>query len=94
MLCGWDSDNPAATWGGMLGFHLGRSGLEKVFERKFSNRFNIHRTRQGFPNDGMDTFEQMALKGIWVVDRVIIQEMNGSISSDGAYWLIPKTKNY
>ena len=26
----------------------------------FSNKFNIHRTRQNFPNEGIDTFENMA----------------------------------
>lgn len=89
VLCGWDSDNPAATWGGMLGFHLGKSGLEKVFNRQFSSRFNIHRTRQGFPNNGIDTFDEMAKKGVWIVDRVVIEELNGAIDESGEYWLIP-----
>lgn len=30
-LCGWDSDNPTATWGGLLGFMLGREGVENSF---------------------------------------------------------------
>ena len=32
-LCGWDSDNPTATWGGLLGFMLGKKGIEKMLER-------------------------------------------------------------
>ncbi|MEJ2299834.1 MAG: ADP-ribosylglycohydrolase family protein [Woeseiaceae bacterium] len=72
VLAGWDSDNPAATWGGLLGFLLGKEGLENVFARKFSNRFNIHRTRKGFPvPGGIDTFADMARNGIRIVDRVV-----------------------
>ena len=29
---------------------------EKEFDMKFSNKFNIHRTRKNFPNYGIDTF--------------------------------------
>ena len=93
-LCGWDSDNPAATWGGMLGFHLGQNALEKTFGREFSDKFNIHRTRQGFPNNGIDTFDDMAKKGVWVVDRVVTHELRGAISTNGDYWLIPKNNSY
>jgi hypothetical protein len=39
VLAGWDSDNPTATWGGMLGFMLGKTGVENAFGRKFSNKF-------------------------------------------------------
>lgn len=92
VLSGWDSDNPAATWGGLLGFYLGKNGLEKAFDRTFSNQFNIHRTRQGFPNNGIDTFEQMSTKGLWVIDRVVVEEMNGAIDAKGEFWYIP-TKN-
>ena len=41
-LAGWDSDNPTATWGGMLGFILGNEGVEKEFDRTFSSVFHIH----------------------------------------------------
>jgi hypothetical protein len=59
-LCGWDSDNPTATWGGILGYVYGEKGLEKAFGKKLSNKFNIHRTRVRFPNNGIDSFEHMA----------------------------------
>lgn len=89
-LAGWDSDNPTATWGGLLGFMIGKKGVEEAFNRKFSNRFDIHRTRVGFENDGIDTFENMALKGIWVIDRVVQEEMKGGVDLKNNVWYIPR----
>jgi hypothetical protein len=89
-LAGWDSDNPTATWGGLIGFMLGKKGIEKAFNRTFSNRFDIHRTRVGFENDGIDNFENMALKGIWVIDRVVQEEMKGGIDLKNQLWYIPE----
>lgn len=88
-LAGWDSDNPTATWGSLIGFMLGKKNVEKAFNRKFSNRFDIHRTRVGFENDGIDTFENMALKGIWVTDRVVQEEMKGGVDLQNNVWYIP-----
>lgn len=88
-LAGWDSDNPTATWGGLLGFMLGKDGIEKAFNRTFSNQFNIHRTRQNFPNNGLDTFENMAQTGVFIIDRVVQDEMNGGVDLAGNVWLIP-----
>jgi len=90
VLAGWDSDNPAATWGGLLGFMYGKEGIEKTFGRTFADRFNIHRTRGNFPNDGMDTFQAMAEKGVLVVDRVVREEMGGSVDLINQQWLIPR----
>ena len=89
VLCGWDSDNPTATWGGLLGFMMGRDELEKTFGRRFSNRFHIHRTRGGFPN-GIDTFEQMAQMGVEIVDRVVVEEMGGEVDQVAGVWRIPE----
>ena len=89
-LCGWDSDNPTATWGGLLGFMLGKDGVENAFNRKFANKFNIHRTRVGFLNDGVDNFDAMAEKGIYVIDRVVQEEMGGGIDLLKDVWHIPK----
>ncbi len=89
-LTGWDSDNPTATWGGMLGFILGEDGVEAAFDREFSNVFNIHRTRQGFSNDGFDDFNNMALKGILITDRVIQEHLHGGIDIEKDLWYIPK----
>lgn len=88
-LTGWDSDNPTATWGGLIGFMIGKDGIEKTFERPFSNRFHIHRTRQNFPNDGIDTFENMAQKGFSVTDRIVKEEIGGTIDTEKNIWIIP-----
>jgi hypothetical protein len=88
-LAGWDSDNPTATWGGLIGFMIGKDGVEKAFHRKFSDQFHIHRTRIGFENDGIDTFQDMALKGIWVIDRVVQEEIKGGIDLANNLWYIP-----
>ena len=89
-LCGWDSDNPTATWGGLLGFMMSRSGVEKAFGTDLSQRFNIHRTRQNFENNGIDTFDNMAAKGIEIIDRVVAEEMNGEVDLEADVWRIPK----
>jgi hypothetical protein len=88
-LAGWDSDNPTATWGGLLGFMLGHKGVEAAFGRTFSNRFNIHRTRQGFDNNGIDTFERMAEKGVWIIDRVVQEQLKGGIDTKRDVWRFP-----
>lgn len=87
VLAGWDSDNPAATWGGMLGFIYGKDGLEAQFGRRFSQTFNIHRTRGGFENNGLDSFDKMAHRGVGVINRVV-QSLPGA-SDNGTHWLIP-----
>ena len=88
-LAGWDSDNPTATWGGLIGFMIGKKGIEKMFNRSFSNQFNIHRTRQNFPNNSIDSFKNIAQKGLEIIDRVVINEMNGSIDVEQQHWIIP-----
>lgn len=87
-LAGWDSDNPTATWGGFLGFMLGKEGVESAFDRKFADKFNIHRTRKGFPN-GIDTFSNMAEKGVFVVDRVVQERIGGGVDLKKDVWYIP-----
>lgn len=89
-LAGWDSDNPTATWGGLLGFMIGKEGIEKAFGQEFSDRFNIHRTRQNFPNDGIDTFDNMATKGVYIVDRVVQEQMKGGVDLKKNIWYIPQ----
>jgi hypothetical protein len=91
-LAGWDSDNPTATWGGMLGFMLGKEGVENAFGRKFSDRFNIHRTRIGFRNNGIDNFGDMAKKGVFIVDRVVQEQMGGGVDMIKNQWYIPVKK--
>ncbi len=49
--------------------------IEKEFDMKLSNKFNIHRTRKNFPNKGIDTFENMAKSGVKIVEKVILEEL-------------------
>jgi hypothetical protein len=88
-LMGWDSDNPTATWGGLLGFMIGQKGIEDAFGRKFSDQFNIHRTRQNFPNGGIDSFENMADMGLKIIDRVVLEQIGGNVDLQNNVWIIP-----
>ncbi len=88
-LSGWDSDNPTATWGGLLGFMKGKKEVEKIFGRQLSSLFNIHRTRKGFSNKGIDDFKNMAYKGQKIVDRVVREKMGGEINLEKDIWIIP-----
>lgn len=94
-LCGWDSDNPTATWGGLLGFMLGRKGVDEAFpENDLSGLYHIARTRVNFPDRtpnqlGDDSFELMATRGIHVIDRVVIEEMSGGVDLARGVWCIP-----
>ena len=96
-LCGWDSDNPTATWGGLLGFMLGREGVEKQFpEKNLSGLYNISRTRINFPDrtpdqPGDDSFVLMAERGLQIIDRVVSKEMCGGVDLDKGVWNIPGT---
>ncbi len=96
-LCGWDSDNPTATWGGLLGFMLGREGVEKQFpDTKLSGLYNISRTRINFPDrtpdqPGDDSFVLMADRGIQIIDRVVTEEMSGRVDTEKGTWSIPCT---
>ena len=91
-LAGWDADNPTATWGGMLGFIIGKKGVEEAFGQRFAEKFNIHRTRRGFPDDGIDHFTEMAQKGIYIIDRVVQEELKGGIDLKEDVWFIPAQK--
>jgi len=86
-LCGWDADNPAATWGGLLGFMIGRKGIEEHFNKTdFSTGYRIARTRRNMPIP-TDDFKDMATRAIRLIDQIVVQEMGGRI--DGNNWVIP-----
>ena len=91
VLAGWDSDNPTATWGGLLGFMYGKEHIENHFDIPLSEKFNIHKTRQNFGKDSIDTFGNMAQKGILIIDRVVKGALNGTINVAEDYWSIPNT---
>jgi hypothetical protein len=87
-LSGWDSDNPASTWGGLLGFIHGKTKIENIFNEPLSNKYNIHRTRQNFENNGLDNFKNMSKKGLSIIDNVVLKT-GGSVDSDENSWYIP-----
>ena len=91
-LSGWDSDNPASTWGGLLGFIHGKTKIENIFNEPLSNKYNIHRTRQNFENNGLDNFKNMSKKGLSIIDNVVLKT-GGSVDSDENSWYIPKQKS-
>jgi len=68
---------------------LSKEGIEKTFGRKFSEKFNIHRTRGNFANNGIDTFSDMAKRGVLIVDRVVQEEMKGTVDLEKGQWYIP-----
>ena len=68
---------------------IGKKGVETAFGRTFSDTYNIHRTRINFPNNGLDTFENMAKTGISVIDKIIADRINGMIDYKNDIWEIP-----
>lgn len=90
-MCGWDSDNPTATWGGLLGLLYGHEGLQKYFNKyDFSDSYNIERTRFNMPIP-LDNFTDMSVRGIEIIDKIVVTEMRGEIIGD--YWIIPEMKS-
>lgn len=94
-LVGWDSDNPSATWGGLLGFLLGIEGVKAAFNQPaISTTYWIHRTRRNFPDNtpnepGEDNFALMAARNIKTIDRIVVNELAGSIDHRANQWIIP-----
>ncbi len=94
-LVGWDCDNPTATWGGLIGFMMGRKAVEAAFpEIELSDTYQISRTRRDFPDhtpsqDGEDSFLLMAERCCEVVERVVVAEMGGVVDLEKLEWRIP-----
>jgi len=97
-LTGWDSDNPTATWGGLLGFMLGKTKVEQAFRQgELSETYWIHRTRRNFPDHtveehGEDKFSLMSKRALTIIDRVVVEKMKGEIDKQNDLWLIPNKK--
>ncbi len=86
-MCGWDSDNPTSTWGGLLGLLYGHEGLQAHFNKTdFSDDYNIARTRFNMPIP-LDNFTDMAERGVTIIDDIVVGAMGGSIEGDR--WIIP-----
>ena len=94
-LVGWDSDNPTATWGGLLGFILGHQSVKNAFEiAAVSDTYWIHRTRRNFPDltpnrSGENSFSGMAQMGLEVIDRLVTEQI-GTIDRVNGLWYIKK----
>lgn len=94
-LVGWDSDNPTATWGGLLGFMLGIEGVKQAFGlQQVSTSYWIHRTRRNFPDNtaeqlGEDSFAPMAERDLNTIDLVVTELMLGSLKAADNSWVIP-----
>ncbi len=94
-LAGWDSDNPSATWGGLLGFMLGIEGVQLAFgQASISTHYWIHRTRRNFPDHtpkalGEDTFARMAEREIQTIERIVFERLGGSLDASLEHWTIP-----
>lgn len=39
---------------------------------------------------GIDMFESMAEKGLWIIDRVVQEELKGGVDLGSNTWYIPK----
>jgi len=87
-MCGWDSDNPTATWGGLLGLLYGYQELEVQFNKTdFADTYDIARTRFNMPIP-LDNFTDMAERGIDIIDDIVVKAMGGTIEDDT--WIIPE----
>jgi len=90
-MCGWDSDNPTATWGGLLGLMYGHEELQRHFNKTdFADSYNIARTRFNMPIP-LDNFTDMSERGIRIIDAIVVGSMGGRISGDN--WIIPEMKS-
>lgn len=92
-LSGWDSDNPTATLGGLLGLMQGYDALLAEFPlQSFSDRYTIDRTKNLMPDylpsdpAAEDTFTRMAARMLPLVEAAIL-EAGGR--ADATHWLLP-----
>jgi len=87
-MSGWDSDNPTATWGGLLGLLYGYQELEVQFNKTdFADTYDIERTRFNMPIP-LDNFTNMSERGIGIIDDIVVGVMDGTIEGDT--WIIPE----
>ncbi len=92
-LTGWDSDNPTATMGGLIGLMLGADAVRAQFPNEtLSDRYWITRTRDNMPDylpddpQAEDSFSMLAQRLLERVDDAVT--MNAGIANITG-WLIP-----
>ena len=79
----------STTFSQSISYNIPTLGLIVEDLYSFSSKFNIHRTRQNFPNNGIDSFDYMAAEGVKVIDRVVEKELKGKINLVKNTWVIP-----
>ena len=68
--------------------------MQLFAQDNLSDTYWIHRTRRNFPDRtstqaGEDSFPMMAERGIYIIDRVVQEEMRGAVDLSANQWLIP-----
>ena len=63
--------------------------IEKIFDKSMSSKYNIHRTRQNFKNNGLDDFKNMSIKGVQIIDNVV-KKTGGKIDLKDGKWYVSK----
>ncbi|MFG0312770.1 MAG: ADP-ribosylglycohydrolase family protein [Phycisphaerales bacterium] len=93
-LTGWDSDNPTASMGGLVGLMLGADGVRASFaDEHLSDRYWISRTRDAMPDylpsdpEAEDLLSALSLRMLARVDDTV--RMNAGIANSTG-WLIPQ----
>ena len=69
----------------------GLTAVEKIFNKTMSSKYNIHRTRQNFKNNGLDDFRNMSIKGVQIIDNVV-EKTGGRIDLKNGKWYVSKEK--
>lgn len=93
-LSGWDSDNPTATMGGLLGLLHGEQAVREVFpSRTLDTRYKWSTTRDNLvdylPADvnAEDDFHLMAGRMLAIIDQVVA-EQGGTVDLVNDTWVI------
>lgn len=93
-LTGWDSDNPTASMGGLIGLMLGADGVRASFPADdLSDRYWISRTRDAMPDylpsdpEAEDLLSALSQRMLARVDDTV--RMNAGIANSTG-WLIPQ----
>lgn len=95
-LTGWDSDNPTATMGGLIGLMIGVEAVREAFNdvtpAPLSDRYWVLRTRDALPDylpddpEAEDTFAMLSARLLPIVDVAV--GMGGGVR-DPRGWVIP-----
>ncbi|MCC6229163.1 MAG: ADP-ribosylglycohydrolase family protein [Phycisphaerales bacterium] len=92
-LSGWDSDNPTATLGGLLGLLNGEQWVRDAFpDKTISSLYWATATRDNLPDwtpteAGEDRFDLLAARMIPMVERTIL-DAGGLVDDSRGQWLL------